>query len=90
MAALLLLSRQPPVLHEGDAFIGELESIVSQELDLVVTEEEDESFGDVPGDFNVGQVIPSYQLRVATHLKVVLVDLENHPDTRILVTQGTD
>jgi hypothetical protein len=90
MASLPLLRRQPTVLHCSDAAVGKLEGIVGQELDLIVAEEEDESLGDVPGDFDVGQVIAPDQFRVATDLKVVLVDLENHPDTRVLVTRGTD
>jgi hypothetical protein len=90
MTPLPLLSRQPSVLHRGDAAVGKLEGIVGQELNLVVAEEENESLGDVPGDFDVGQVIAPDQFRVATNLKVVLVDFENHPDTRGLVTRGTD
>jgi hypothetical protein len=77
-------------LHGGDAAVRELEGIVSQELDFIVTKKEDESLGDIPGDLNVGQVIAPDQIRVASNFKVVLVYLENHPDTRILVTRGTN
>jgi hypothetical protein len=90
VTALLALRLQPAILHGSDTLVGELESIISQELDLVVPQEEDESFGDIASHLDVSQVVAADQFGVASNLKVVLVDFENHPDTRIFVTRGTD
>jgi hypothetical protein len=89
VATLLLLGLEPGVLHRRDPAVCELQGIVRQELDLVVAEEEDEPLGDVPGDFDIREVITPEQLGVASNFKVVLIDVENHPDPGVPVPRRT-
>jgi hypothetical protein len=90
MPSLLLLGSQPGLLHGGYPVIGEVESIVGQELHFVLTQEENEALGDVAGDLHLRQVVAADQLPIGANIKVILVDIEHHPDPGSAVSRRTE
>jgi hypothetical protein len=83
-----LLGGQPRVLHGGDAVVGELQSVIGQELHLLIVQKQDEPLCDIPPYLNVGEVPATDQLLIAQDFQVVLVDDEHHPDSRTPVARG--
>jgi hypothetical protein len=69
-----LLQSYPSLLHGGDAFVGELEGILGNELGLVLSEIKFERGTPNAVNLHIGQEPPAQQIITTLDLQVILVD----------------